>query len=178
MKRILKNWKTYLNEGGVTIQKHTGRGGRFSREVFRDHLNFYLGGTYQQFQDIGEILQKIKASDQEKQAMADDLGGMINYYNTRGAIEYFDGEPLEVVSVARIRELLNILAAQGFEAINPTNPKTIEEFYVMGKDLTAPRSQPLPQAPSSKTEPQKSRLGQTAAMSYDDIMKLQQKRKR
>ncbi len=80
--------------------------------------------------------------------------------------------------MARIRELLNILAAQGFEAINPTNSKTIEEFYVMGKDLTAPRSQPLPQTPSSKREPQKSRLGQTAAMSYDDIMKLQQKRKR
>ena len=178
MKRMMKRWQTYLNEGGLTIQKHTGRKGRYSREVFRDQLNFYLGGTYQQFQDIGEILQKISATDQEKQSMANDLGGMINYYTTRGAVEYFDGEPLEVVSVDRIRELLNILAGQGFIAINPTNPKTIEEFYVMGKDLTAPRSQPLPAAPSSKEEPKTSRLAKTAAMSYDDIMKLQTKRKR
>ena len=179
MKRILKNWKSYLlNEGGITIQKHTGRGGKYSREVFRDRLNYYLGGTYQQFQDIGEILDKISATDQEKQSMADDLAGMIKYYSTRGAVEYFDGEPLEVVSLGRIRELLNILASQGFAAINPTNPKTIEDFYVMGKDLTAPRSQPLPQTPSQAGEPEQSRLAKTAAMSYDDIVNLQRKRKR
>ena len=55
MKRILKKWQTYLNEGGITIQKHTGRGGSFSREVFRDHLNYYIGGTFQQFDNIAEI---------------------------------------------------------------------------------------------------------------------------
>ncbi len=178
MKRILKNWQSYLNEGGLTIQKHTGRGGSFSREVFRDQLNFYLGGTYQQFQDIGEILDKIKTTEQEKQRMADDLAGMINYYTTRGAVEYFDGEPLQIVSVARIRELLNILSSQGFAAINPTNPKTIEEFYVMGKDLSAPRSQPMPAVSNVDEPPENSRLAKTAAMSYDDIVNLQRKRKR
>ena len=178
MKRILKKWQCYLNEGGITIQKHTGRGGSFSREVFRDQLNFYLGGTYQQFQDIGEILQKISATDQEKQTMADDLAGMVKYYTTRGAVEYFDGEPLEVVSIDRIRELLQILDSQGIMAINPTNPKTIEEFYVMGRDLTAPRSQPLPPQASDDGPSQNSRLSKTAAMSYDDIVKLQRKRKR
>ena len=63
MKRILKNWQTYLNEGGITIQKHTGRGGSFSREVFRDQLNYYIGGTFQQFEDITEILEKISATE-------------------------------------------------------------------------------------------------------------------
>ena len=178
MKRMMKKWRTYLNEGGLTIQRHTGRKGKYSREVFRDQLNFYLGGTYQQFQDIGEILQKISATDQEKQAMADDLAGMVKYYTTRGAVEYFDGEPLEVVSVTRIRELLNILAAQGFAAINPTNAKTIEEFYVMGRDLSAPKSQPLPQKPQDNKPEKSDRLAKTASMSYDDLMKLQSKRKR
>ncbi len=179
MKRLLTKWKTYLlNEGGITIQKHTGRGGNFSREVFRDKLNFYIGGTYQQFEDIGEILEKVSATEQEKQTMADDLAGMVNYYNTKGAIEYFDGEPLSVVSVDRLQELLGILSSQGVVAINPTNPKTIEEFYVMGRDLSTPRSQPLPPTPSPKGEPETSRLAKTAAMSYDDILKLQQKRKR
>ena len=178
MKRIITKWKTYLNEGGLTIQKHTGRGGSFSREVFRDQLNYYIGGTFQQFEDITEILEKISATEQEKQVMADDLAGMIKYYSTRGAIEYFDGEPLQVVSLDRMRKLLHALASHGFVAINPTNPKTIEEFYAMGRDLTATRAQPMPpKAPEE--EPTKSdRLASTAAMSYDDIMRLQRKRKR
>ena len=103
---------------------------------------------------------------------------MINYYNTRGAIEYFDGEPLVVVSVDRIRELSQLLADQGFAAINPTNPKTIEEFYAMGRDLTATRAQPLPASSNTEEPAQDNRLAKTAAMSYDDILKLQQKRKR
>jgi len=177
MKRILTKWQTYLNEGGITIQKHTGRGGSFSREVFRDQLNFYVGNAFQQFTDIGDILKKVSATDQEKQVMADDLAGMINYYNTRGAIEYFDGEPLVVVSVDRMRELSQLLADQGVAAINPTNPKTIEEFYVMGRDLTATRAQPLPASSNTEEPPQDNRLAKTAAMSYDDILKLQQKRK-
>ena len=110
--------------------------------------------------------------------MADDLAGMINYYSTRGAIEYFDGEPLQVVSLDRIRKLLHALASHGFAAINPTNPKTIEEFYAMGRDLTATRAQPMPSV-APEEEPTKSgRLASTAAMSYDDIMRLQRKRKR
>jgi hypothetical protein len=178
MKRILTKWKTYLNEGGLTIQRHTGRGGSFSREVFRDQLSFYIGGMFQQFENIAEILEKISATEQEKQVMADDLAGMVKYYSTRGAIEYFDGEPLQVVSLDRIQKLLQALANHGFAPINPTNPKTIEEFYVMGRDLSSTRAQPLSTRTPSEEPSGSERLASTAAMSYDDLMKLQRKSQR
>tara|TARA_R110000824_G_scaffold89748_3_gene219776 strand:+ start:963 stop:1499 length:537 start_codon:yes stop_codon:yes gene_type:complete len=178
MKRILTKWKTYLNEGGITIQKHTGRGGSFSREVFRDHLAFYIGSLYPQFEDIGEILTKISATPQEKQVMADDLSGILAYYNGSQAIDYFDGSELEAVSIPRLHELLKILADQGVTPVNPPNPKMVKQFYVMGKDLTATRSQSLPSEPAPTGPPTTKRLSKTAAMSYDDILKLQKMRSR